>query len=121
TESIVASDGQSLRKLVLAGRKPVVIDSVKADKRTQHLTALKKGFSSMAIVPLVSHDTVIGILYATKDVEYGFDRDDVEVISAFADQATIAIENSRLIEKSLERERLMREMLLAQDMQRKLL
>lgn len=75
----------------------------------------------MAIVPLLSHEQVIGILYATKEVEYGFDREDVEVISAFADQATIAIENSRLIEKSLERERLMREMMLAQDMQRKLL
>ncbi len=120
TESIVASDGQSLRKLVLSSRKPVVIDSVRSDRRTQHIS-VKSKFHSMAIVPLVSHEAVIGILYATKDVEYGFDRDDVEVISAFADQATIAIENSRLIEKSLERERLMREMLLAQDMQRKLL
>ena len=75
----------------------------------------------MVVVPLLSHEKVLGVLYATKDMEYGFDKEDVELISAFADQATIAIENSRLIEKSLERERLIREMMLAQDMPRKLL
>ena len=53
--------------------------------------------------------------------EYGFTKDDVDVISTFADQATVAIENSRLIKKSIERERLVREMTLAQEMQRKLL
>ena len=63
----------------------------------------------------------VGILYATKESEYGFFKDDVDVVSAFADQATVAIENSRLIKKSIERERLLREMMLAQEMQRKLL
>jgi len=120
-EAIVTADGQSLRELVLDAKKSVVIDEVRKDRRTVHLHGLKNVFNSMVIVPLVSHERVIGILYATKDIEFGFDQDDVEVISAFADQATIAIENSRLIEKSLERERLMKEMLLAQDMQRKLL
>jgi serine phosphatase RsbU (regulator of sigma subunit) len=51
----------------------------------------------------------------------GFDNEDLDLISSFADQATIAIQNSRLIEKSLERERLMREMMLAQEMQKRLL
>jgi serine phosphatase RsbU (regulator of sigma subunit) len=48
-------------------------------------------------------------------------KDDVDVISAFADQATVAIENSRLIRESIERERLFREMLVAQEMQKRLL
>jgi serine phosphatase RsbU (regulator of sigma subunit) len=120
-EAIVSSNGSSLRNLVLDSRKFIVVDEVRLDKRTVHLKDVTKKFNSLAIVPLLSHDRVIGILYAAKDIEFGFDQDDVEVISAFADQATIAIENSRLIEKSLERERLVREMLLAQDMQRKLL
>lgn len=121
TKAITSEDGEILRKHILDGHKPIVIDSIKSDKRTQHLIDIKNKFNSMAIVPLLSHDAVIGILYATKDVEYGFDKDDIDVISAFADQAAIAIENSRLIEKSIERERLMREMMLAQDMQKKLL
>ncbi len=72
-------------------------------------------------MPLVSHTGLVGILYATKDTAYGFVKDDVDVISAFADQATVAIENSRLINESLARERLIREMMLAQEMQRRLL
>ncbi len=121
TQAIMTSNGVSLRRLVIDTRKPVVIDDVKQDSRTKNLSDGNYKIDSMVVVPLVSHDHVIGILYATKDMTYGFDDEDVDLISAFADQATIAIENSRLIEKSLERERLMREMLLAQDMQRKLL
>jgi serine phosphatase RsbU (regulator of sigma subunit) len=118
---ILNSNGESIRRLAYDSRKAIVIDEVMNDRRTSHLAGLNKALNSMVIVPLVSQDRVIGILYATKDLTYGFDQDDVEVISAFADQATIAIENSRLIESSMERERLVREMTLAQDMQRKLL
>jgi serine phosphatase RsbU (regulator of sigma subunit) len=121
TERIFGGDGSSLRELAATSRKPVVVDRVRGDRRLAHLVEGKTKIESMVVVPLVSHTKVIGILYATKDMEYGFDKDDVDLISAFADQATIAIENSRLIEKSLERERLMREMMLAQEMQRRLL
>jgi len=111
----------SLRRLVLDTMKPVVIDDVGNDRRTKYLTGLTRKFGSMVVVPLLSHNRAIGILYATKEMPFGFDQEDVDVISAFADQATIAIENSRLIKRSLERERLMREMMLAQEMQKKLL
>ncbi len=121
TALILQGDGVTLRKLAIESRKPVVIDRVRSDKRLAHLVSAKTKIDSMVVVPLVSHTGVIGVLYATKEMEYGFDKEDVDLISAFADQATIAIENSRLIEKSLERERLMREMMLAQEMQRKLL
>ncbi len=120
-EEITGMNDGSVRRLVFDGRKPVVIDQVREDGRTRHIRNIGKKINSMVIVPLVSHDNVIGILYATKTMDFGFDREDANVISAFADQVTIALENSRLIKKSLERERLMREMLLAQEMQRKLL
>jgi hypothetical protein len=94
-DAIVTSNGNSLRNLVLDSRKFIVVDEVRSDKRTVHLKDVTKKFNSLAIVPLLSQDRVIGILYAAKDMEFGFDQDDVEVISAFADQATIAIENSR--------------------------
>ncbi len=120
-EAITGHDGGAIRRVVRESRKAVVIDQVAADDRTKHVKTVAGKINSMAIVPLVSHDEVIGILYATKTMEFGFDGEDADVLSAFADQVTIALENSRLIEKSLERERLMREMLLAQEMQRKLL
>ncbi len=120
-KEILAKGGSMLRDTVLQTRKAIVIDDVETDKRIETLATSEHEIGSIVVVPLQSHDNFIGILYATKDIPYGFDKDDVDVISAFADQATIAIDNSRLIEKSLERERLMREMLVAQEMQKKLL
>ena len=121
TRELLPPGENALRNEIISGRRPVVIDDGGDDPRMAHLRQNRVKVGSMVVVPLLSHDRVIGILYTTKDMAYGFDREDVDLISAFADQASIAIENSRLIEKSLERERLMREMLLAQDMQRKLL
>ncbi len=111
----------AIRKDLIGGKTPIVIDNTFQDKRTMHIKDVDIKIGSMLVVPLISHEQLIGILYTTKDIEYGFDKEDVEVISAFADQAAIAIDNSRLIEKSLERERLVREMTVAHEMQKKLL
>ncbi|MCZ6776619.1 MAG: SpoIIE family protein phosphatase [Ignavibacteria bacterium] len=112
---------RTLRDIVLEERRPIAVDDVRRDQRLKLGKKTKTRTGSLVVVPLVSHSGLIGILYATKETEFGFFKDDVEVISAFADQATVAIENSRLIKESLERERLFREMLVAQEMQRKLL
>jgi serine phosphatase RsbU (regulator of sigma subunit)/MFS family permease len=121
SREIESAEVDSIRKALINEKKPIVIDNTLQDRRTKHIKEFDIKIGSMLVVPLISHKQLIGILYATKDIEYGFDREDVDVISAFADQAAIAIDNSRLIEKSLERERLVREMTVAQEMQKKLL
>ena len=118
---IMAAGGDSVRDTVIAERKPIVADDLAGDPRFRHLRKSGLTHGSLVVVPLVSHSTMIGILYATKEAKYGFVKDDVDLISTFADQATIAIENSRLIKKSIDRDRLFREMLVAQEMQKKLL
>ncbi len=110
-----------LRARVLADRKPLVIDALAGDPRLGQQRVASGTIASLVVVPLVSHVGPLGFLYVTKSTEFGFVKDDIDVISTFADQATVAIENSRLIKKSIERERLVREMTLAQEMQRKLL
>ena len=75
----------------------------------------------MLTVPLLSHSKLIGVLHATKDFQDAFDQDDIDVMTTFADHVSIAIENSRLITKSIERERLHQEMMVAQRMQKRLL
>jgi phosphoserine phosphatase RsbU/P len=120
-DDLHASGLRELRASVLANRKPLVIDALAADPRLGKQRVASGKIASLVVVPLVSHVGPLGFLYATKTTEYGFVKDDVDVISTLADQATVAIENSRLIKKSIERERLVREMTLAQDMQRKLL
>lgn len=117
-DTLLSAGERTLRDEVIEQRRPIVVDDVQRESRFATLN-LKIG--SLVVVPLVSHTGITGILYATKETPFGFFHDDVNVISAFADQATIAIENSRLIQKSIERERLLREMTVAQEIQRKLL
>lgn len=119
-QHFISSDDISARTIVLQTKKVLMIDDVASDKRTKHLPAMKIA-GSLLILPLLSHNNVIGILYATKEISYGFDQDDVDILTGFADQVAIAIENARLIEKSLEKERLQRELMLAQEMQKRLL
>ena len=113
--------GESIRASITATPQPIVIDDIHADPR---FAGLKKGdvsARSMVVMPLASHSGLIGILYVTQENVYGFLKDDVDVIAAFADQATVALENSRLIKESIERERLKKEMTLAHEMQLRLL
>jgi sigma-B regulation protein RsbU (phosphoserine phosphatase) len=116
-----AGEGIQLQRYLFDTRKALLIEDLWSDRRTKHLK--EKGFErgSLLTVPLLSHGRLIGVLHATKDFENPFEQDDIDVMTAFADHVSIAIENSRLIAKSLERERLHQEMMVAQRMQKRLL
>jgi serine phosphatase RsbU (regulator of sigma subunit) len=118
---IANDDGTQLRRFLLDTHKVLLIEDIWSDRRTKYLK--EKGFSrgSLLTVPLLSHGKLIGVLHATKDFENAFDQDDIDVMTTFADHVSIAIENSRLIAKSIERERLHQEMMVAQRMQKRLL
>ncbi len=118
---IAADDGTQLRRYILDTHKVLLIEDIWSDRRTKSLK--EKGFArgSLLTVPLLSHEKLIGVLHATKDFQNAFDQDDIDVMTTFADHVSIAIENSRLIAKSIERERLHQEMMVAQRMQKRLL
>ncbi|MGA3244429.1 MAG: PP2C family protein-serine/threonine phosphatase [Bacteroidota bacterium] len=120
-ESIAVNSDLSLRQFVIDSKRPLVIDDVGNDRRTKHIKKLEMPVGSLICVPLASHQELIGFLHATKEFQYGFDQDDIDVLTTFADHVTIAIENSKLIAKSLERERFQQEMMVAQQMQKRLL
>ncbi|HWP82561.1 MAG TPA: GAF domain-containing SpoIIE family protein phosphatase [Bacteroidota bacterium] len=113
--------GNALRQVVLDSKKVLSIDNVATDRRTKELKRSDLPVGSLLTVPLLSHGELIGFLHATKDFAGGFDQDDIEVLTTFCDNVTIAIENSKLIVRSIERERLQQEMMVAQQMQRRLL
>ncbi len=76
---------------------------------------------SLLAVALTAHDDFIGVLYAAHEMPYAFDEEEISTVSAFADTAAVAIQNSLLFTKSLENERLQHELRIAHEMQMKLL
>ena len=120
-EKLIGGTQPSLREVMVQTKKVSLIEDILSDRRTKHVKQGGQLKGSMLSVPLLSHEELIGILHATKEMIYGFDQDDIEVLTTFADHVTIAIENSKLIAKSIERERLHQEMMVAQRMQQRLL
>jgi serine phosphatase RsbU (regulator of sigma subunit) len=75
----------------------------------------------IAIAPLKVHNRINGFLIAARKTEDQFDEDDQKSIGAFADYAALAIENSKLLEESIEKERLEKELDVAREIQYKIL
>jgi len=90
-------------------------------RRVKSSPASSNGIGSIVSVPLLARNKLIGVLCVAKDVEYGFVKEDLELITTFADQAAVAIDNSRLIRELIDKERLQQELLVAQKIQLRLL
>lgn len=76
---------------------------------------------SVIIVPIAVDGVRCATLVAFMTVEYGFHPDDHRVLAAFGDILSIAIEQSRLHQSALERERLQQEADVAREIQTSLL
>jgi len=80
-----------------------------------------ENLESLLVVPLLAHRQFLGALFIASNVTHGFDKDDLNAIGAFAAQAALALDNARLFERQVERERMARELAIAQEVQKKLL
>ncbi|MBC7809765.1 MAG: GAF domain-containing protein [Burkholderiales bacterium] len=78
--------------------KPILTTNAQADARFQsNKSVVRHGLRSILVAPLLRRDKAIGVLYADNRIEQGiFNEDTVPLLTAFADQAAIAIENARL-------------------------
>ena len=93
---------------VLVERKPVQIADVLADPeyRLREFQRLG-GFRTHLGLPLLRKDSVIGVLLVSRAIVEPFDDKHIKLLSTFAAQAVIAIENARLLNElrqSLERQ-----------------
>jgi GAF domain-containing protein len=96
----------SLTGRVLLEGKPVQIPDVLADPEYS-LTEPQKlgGYRTHLGVPLLRQGSPIGVILVSRRTVRPFDDKHVELVSTFADQAVIAIENVRLFEAEEQRSR----------------
>ena len=104
---------------VLLSKEPVLLEQAPVDHRVEANPG--DGLSSLLVIPLSARSEILGALFVAREVTHGFEKDDVEAISVFAAQAALALDNARLFEEQIERERLSRELAIAKEVQHKLL
>ncbi len=102
--------------------EPLFIETVKdcKDKLLGDICCILKSKSLIAI-PLFAGEERIGTLVVLHPEEFSFERDYINVLTAFSDNVNVALENTRLWEESLTKERYKKEMMLAKEIEEKLL
>ncbi|HEX3339478.1 MAG TPA: GAF domain-containing protein [Pseudolabrys sp.] len=91
--------GSAVGRVALEGRA-VHIPDVLADSE-YHATGYQKtfGFRTILGVPLLREGATIGVFALTRDEVSAFTEKQIELVTIFADQAVIAIENARLFDE----------------------
>mgnify|MGYP000107445693 CR=1 FL=1 len=88
---------------VAQSREAVLLQDALADERFgRQSSVLELNLRSVLCVPLISRDELIGMIYAdNRSVSGRFAQTDLDLMTIFANQAAIAIENARLYEESV--------------------
>ena len=88
-----------LESEVIRARHPMVVEGSDVDKRGCPVPA-GMSIRSCCTVPLLVHDSVIGVLTIMHSRSDFFDASDIRFVGALAAQASVAIENARYYEES---------------------
>ena len=89
---------------------------------SKHLASLRGGrFRSILAFPIYVKGDNIGTLALLKELSDGFNKEMTKIVSTFANQAGITIENFRLMEEALQSERYKEELKIAKMVQKSLL
>ncbi|MFH1593221.1 MAG: GAF domain-containing protein [Candidatus Omnitrophota bacterium] len=90
--------GEGIVGLVAEEKKPLMINNVLDDPRyKEKRLARKEGLVSMLSVPMMVKKEVIGVINCYTTTPYKFTKSDIDLLSAVANQAAVAIENTELM------------------------
>ncbi|MCH8800269.1 MAG: GAF domain-containing protein [Chloroflexi bacterium] len=104
---VVVGQGLNILGQVMDTKKPMVTEDAVKDERASpegRLLVKKYEFHGAAVVPLLANDQSIGVLNVLDTSIRRFNDDEVALLSAFADQASLALEKARLLNEA-EREK----------------
>src|SRR5262249_37760716 len=104
-ENPITPDRGAITGRTALERRPVQVADVLADPEYVLDRAGHKGFRTVLGVPLLRDNVAIGVIALSRSVVKPFTDKQIELVSTFADQAVIAIENVRLFEAEQQRRR----------------
>lgn len=85
------------------------------------ITLKKSNYRSVFIVPITVKNKVVGFMYLLNEVTDGFNKEMINIINTFASQASVSVENFRLMGEAIENERYKEELNIAKSVQGALL
>lgn len=89
--------GEGIAGAVVLSNKPIIVLDVRKDERYLNQDIAKKeGLVSLASVPMAVKGKVIGVLNCYTSKKHKFSKHELDVLTALANQAAIAIENAEL-------------------------
>ncbi len=92
----------SLMGEVVKTCRAIAIEDVRREKRYFYREmAIKEGLTSMLAVPMVVKDRVVGVISVYTKEPHVFTVDEMGVFQMVANQAAVAVENTKLMEESL--------------------
>ncbi len=87
---------------VIKTKKPMAVYNVCEEKKYNYRDlAVKEGLTSMLSVPMVVKDKAIGIINVYTKDPHEFSREEIDVLQMVANQAAVAIENTKLMEEAI--------------------
>ena len=96
--------------------------SDKTKNLSRHLSSMRGSrYRSVLAFPISVKGETIGTLALLKELPDGFNKEMTRIVSAFANQAGISIENFRLMEEAFQNERYKEELKIAKNVQKSLL
>jgi sigma-B regulation protein RsbU (phosphoserine phosphatase) len=99
--------------------EPLLTSNAQLDSRLDQRASIHiLGLRSILCVPLKVKGATIGVIYVDNHLQAGiFSQDDLDLLSAIAASAAIAIENARLYQVAIEKGRIESELQMARDVQ----
>ncbi|HEY0404329.1 MAG TPA: SpoIIE family protein phosphatase [Pyrinomonadaceae bacterium] len=111
---------RTIMEEVVGKGKAVLTSDAQHDPRFMSSTMTLQGIRSVLAVPLGVGEKVFGIIYADSPIaEAKFTEDHLKVLTTLSSVAAIRVENARLLEEQLDRERLEHELQLASEIQQR--
>ncbi|HBP23061.1 MAG TPA: hypothetical protein DEA08_35475 [Planctomycetes bacterium] len=112
---------QICRQVIDSGAPVLTTNAAADDRFGRYKSVVGLKLRSILCVPFRIKDEVFGTVLLDAGDVGAFSKRDVEVLSAFGDQAAIAIENARLLNAARRRSRIEQELRIASQIQTKLL